>query len=257
MNYFDATILGIVEGITEFLPISSTGHMILTSALLHIPDSDFLKSFEIIIQLGAILAAVILYAKTLVKNIELSKKVLVAFLPTAVIGLTVYKIVKSLLGSNAVVVAALFLGGIVILLFARWEKKQTEKIRVENFSDISYKKSFFVGLYQSIALIPGVSRSAATIIGGRLMGISRKEIVEFSFMLAIPTMIAASGLDILKNYKTILAGNFGILIWGFLVSFVVAYFAIRTFLGYIQKHSFAVFGWYRIIISIVAFFFLL
>lgn len=258
MGYFDALILGIIEGITEFLPISSTGHLILVSSALNISSDEFLKSFEIIIQLGAILAVLVLYGKTLIKNFELVKKVLVAFLPTAIIGLLFYKIIKTyLLGNNLVVILSLFIGGVVILIFDRWERTEAHTEAKPPYELISYKQAFWVGVFQAVSVIPGISRSAATIIGGRLFGISRIQIVEFSFLLAIPTMAAASGLDILKNYEVILEGNLGILVLGFIVSFIVALFAIKFFLAYVKKHSFAVFGWYRIIISVIAAYFLL
>ena len=260
MHFFDAVILGVIEGVTEFLPISSTGHMILASAVLHLEQTDFLKSFEIIIQLGAILAVVVLYAKTFLKNFDLLKKIFVAFVPTAVIGLVFYKIVKVyLLGNNAIVIASLFFGGLIILWFSEWEKKNNallEKGTITNSSILSYKQAALIGVFQSIAIIPGVSRSAATIIGGRLLGVKRKEIVEFSFLLAVPTMVAAAGLDILKNYHTLIHGNLGLLLTGFIVSFVVALFAIKGFINFVKRYSFEVFGWYRVVIAIVAVYFL-
>ena len=275
MTYLHSIILGIIEGISEFLPISSTGHMILASSAMHIPKTDFLKSFEVIIQLGAILAVVVMYGKMLWKNSGLLKKVVAAFIPTAVIGLAFYKIVKTyLFESNLTVVLALAIGGILILLFDRREKRLMQIAEQNAVSQarvtgnmvapaqpapteaITYKQAFWVGIAQSVAIIPGVSRSAATIIGGRLLGLSRMQIVEFSFLLAIPTMAAAAGLDILKNYKSILSGQFGLLLVGFIVSFVVALLAIRGFLSYIKKYSFSVFGWYRIAIAIVAAFLL-
>jgi len=253
MNYLDAVLLGIIEGITEFLPVSSTGHLILAGSILNIPSTEFLKSFEIIIQLGAILAVLFLYGKVLLKNFELIKKVMVAFIPTAIIGLSFYKIIKTyLLGNNMVVILSLFIGGIIILIFDKWERKNPIEVNsLEKVLNISYKQAFWVGVFQAISVIPGVSRSAATIIGGRMLGVSRIQIVEFSFLLAIPTMAAASGLDILKNYEIILSGNVGMLIVGFVTSFIVAIFAIKTFLEFVKKHSFVVFGWYRIVLSII------
>lgn len=260
MNIFDATILGVIEGFTEFLPISSTGHMILASTLFKIEQSEFLKSFEIIIQLGAILAVVVLYARMLVNDFGLIKKVLVAFVPTAFIGLFFYKFVKAyLLDNNLVVLISLFIGGIIILWFSNWEdeKNRTDVNAMEGIrAKISYKQAFWVGVFQAIAIVPGVSRSASTIVGGRLIGVPRKDIVEFSFLLAIPTMVAASGLDILKNYQIFDSTNILILAVGFIVSFVVAIVAIKGFLAFVRKYSFSVFGWYRIVVSIALAYFL-
>lgn len=249
MNILHSIILGIVEGITEFLPISSTGHMVLTSELLHIVQTTFTKSFEIIIQLGAILAVVVLYWKKL-WNLETIKKLIVAFIPTGVIGLLLYKFVKIyLLGNATVVLWALFIGGIALIIFERIHKESSNS--VQNISDISYKQAFMIGLFQSIAIVPGVSRSAATVVGGLWLGLNRTAIVEFSFLLAVPTMLAASGLDIIKNHSAFSSNQVASLIIGFIVSFVVALFAIKFLLRYIQKHTFNVFGWYRIAIALI------
>jgi undecaprenyl-diphosphatase len=247
MNIFEAVVLGVVEGITEFLPVSSTGHMILTSYILNISTDLFTKSFEIIIQLGAILAVVCVYRQKVFKNLRLMFKVGVAFIPTAVI-------------------ASLLVGGIIILLFEKkykTPKKETNNNEilqidaadtVEEMVDeksISIKQALYIGLFQSIAIIPGVSRSAATIIGGQIMGLSRKVIVEFSFLLAIPVMLAATALDLYKHHDSFSSEQFGLLSVGFVTAFVVALVAIKTFLSYIQKHSFFVFGVYRIVLAIV------
>ncbi len=249
MTTIHTIILSIIEGITEFLPISSTGHMILAGEVLGIPNTTFTKSFEIIIQLGAILAVVVLYAKTLIKNSDLIKKTLVAFLPTAVIGLIFYKIIKTYLLDNVwVVIASLFIGGIILIWF---EKRLSKKPQLDD-SPLTYKKAFLIGLAQSVAMIPGVSRSAATIVGGQLIGLSRRQIVEFSFILAIPTMAAATLLDIYKNYQLFTTADLTQLSLGFTVSFLVALLAIKTFLKYIQKHNLTSFGWYRIILAIIS-----
>lgn len=253
MNILHALVLGVLEGVTEFLPISSTGHLIITSALLKIPTTDFLKTFEIIIQLGAILAVVVLYFKKLF-NIALIKRLIVAFLPTAVIGLLLYKFIKIyLLGNTTIVVSTLFLCGILLIVFEWWYKKNhtLQMVGDVNIEEIGYKKAFTIGLFQSIAIIPGVSRSGATILGGLFLGIPRKTIVEFSFLLAIPTMLAATGLDVLKNYKEITSADFNLLLVGLVTSFIVALGVIKWFLSYIQKHSFVGFGIYRIIIAVL------
>lgn len=261
MNIFHSIILGIVEGVTEFLPISSTGHMILVSSLLKIPNTAALKSFEIVIQLGAILAVFILYLKEFF-NLEVIKKLAIAFLPTAIIGLTIYKLVKSLLGNNLVVIISLLIGGIVMIvvenLYTRRNlnsPKLDEKLKVEektnfNIKEISYAQAFYLGLWQSIAMIPGVSRSGATIVGGLLMNLKRETIVKFSFLLAVPTMAAATGLDLLKSYKD-LSGNWLNIFIGFIVAFIFAMIFIKWLLAYIQKNNFKTFGWYRIVIAIV------
>lgn len=249
MSLLHALILGIVEGITEFLPISSTAHLILMSHVLGLAESEFVKSFEIIIQLGAILSVVVLYW-TKFWNWDVLKKLVVAVIPTGVIGLTVYRVLKVyLLGNIDVVLLALLIGGIALIVFERFPQRDSEEV---DFSELTYRKAFLVGLFQAIAIIPGVSRSAATIVGGSLIGISKRTIVEFSFMLAVPTMLAASGLELVKNHLA-LAGNYGALAIGFVVSFITAIIAIKSFLGYIKKHDFAVFGWYRVALAVVYF----
>ncbi len=242
MGIWDVIILGVVEGFTEFLPISSTGHLILTSNLLNLPQTEFLKSFEIIIQLGAILAVVALYWRSFL-NIEMLKKLVVGFLPTGVIGLALYPFVKQyLIGNESVVLWALFLGGIALIAFEYWHKEGEQ----ESLESISYKQAALIGLFQAVAIIPGVSRSAATIIGGMALGMKRALIVEFSFLLAVPTMAAATGLDVLQNAELILDGNLGLLTIGFVVSFVVAICAIKFLLAFVRRYSFAPFGAYRI-----------
>ncbi len=249
MSLFHALILGIVEGITEFLPISSTAHLILTSHLLQLAESEFIKSFEIIIQLGAILSVVVLYWSRF-WNWDVLKKLVVAVIPTGVIGLTVYKAVKGyLLGNIPVVLAALVIGGIALIIFERFQQRTDGDV---DFSEITYRKAFLIGLFQAIAVIPGVSRSAATIVGGSLIGVSKRTIVDFSFMLAVPTMLAASGLELVKG-RAALAGHYDMLAVGFIVSFITAIVAIKAFLGFIKQRSFGAFGWYRIVLAAVYF----
>lgn len=246
MNFFHAIILGIVEGLTEFLPISSTAHLIIANKLLALPENEFIKSFDIYIQLGAILAVVVLYAKRLLANIKLLIKVAVAFVPTAIIGLIAYPFVKQyLLASLSVCAWALLIGGIILILFEKFYK--TKKTEV----DINYSKAVGIGLFQALAIIPGTSRAAATIIGGLKLGIDKKSIVEFSFLLAIPTMAAATGLDLIKTGFAFNGVEWQLLGVGFIVSFLTALLAIRFFLKYIQNHSFTAFGWYRIIIGAI------
>ena len=249
MTYFHAIILGLVEGITEFLPISSTGHMILVSELLRIPDTDFLKSFEIVIQMGAIGAVLVLYFKRFF-SIPVILRLICGFIPTAIIGFTLYPFVKSyLLGNSFVVVSALALGGVFLILFEKLH--QETALAEQSITDITYKQAFFIGLFQSIALIPGVSRSAATIVGGLYMGLKRVTIVEFSFLLAVPTMTAATGLDLLKNHSSFSMDMVGLLATGFFVAFVVALIFIVGLLKFIKKHTFIPFGIYRIIVAVL------
>ncbi len=249
MSFLHALVLGIVEGNTEFRPISSTAHLLLASHVLKLTETEFLKSFEIIIQLGAILSVVVLYWSKF-WNWEVLKKLVVAVIPTGVIGLTVYKAIKGyLLGNVTVVLLALLIGGIALIVFERFQQSSEKEV---DFTEITYKKAFLIGLFQAIAVIPGVSRSAATIVGGSLIGVTKRTIVEFSFMLAVPTMLAATGLELVKNYKT-LNGNFGMLAVGFVVSFITAIVAIKSFLGYIKKRDFSLFGWYRIVLAVVYF----
>ena len=247
MSILNSVILGIIEGITEFLPISSTAHLILGADLLKIAESEFLKSFEIIIQTGAILAVIVYYFKKLL-DIEVIKRLIVAFIPTGIIGLTVYKIVKEyFLGNVSVVLWSLFVGGVLMVLIEKFyfKEKMAKEVDVR---DISYKNCLLIGLFQSVAVIPGVSRSAATIIGGMSLGLSRQTIVEFSFLLAVPTIMAASILDIYKNMDTFQSGDFSILGIGFVASFISALLAIKFLLNYVKKHDFTLFGVYRIVL---------
>lgn len=250
MDHWQSIILGIVEGLTEFLPISSTAHLILGGRILDIAQTEFVKSFEIVIQLGAILAVIWLYWKKIVSSKEIIKRIIVAFLPTAIFGFLLYKIFKGYLMENlAVVVWALLLGGIFLIIFEYWHKEKADA--AENIEDISYKNCFIIGTCQAIAMVPGVSRAGATILGGLFLGIKRKTIVEFSFLLAVPTMLAATSYDLLKTGFTFSADQFGQLSVGLIASFLVAILAIKLVLRYIQQHDFKLFGLYRIIIGLI------
>ncbi len=256
MSIFHAVILGIIEGIAEFLPISSTGHLILAQHVLNIDPTAFSKSFDIMIQLGAISAVIVLYWKKLTDS-DTAKKVLFAFVPTGIIGLLLYKTVKTyLLGSVPVVLWSLGIGGIALVAFELWHadpSTEPAKESKELIRDISYKQAFIIGLCQSVAIIPGVSRSAATIVGGLALGIGRATIVEFSFLLAAPTMLAASGFDLVKNYSTFSTENFWALAVGFVVSFLIALPTLRFLLDYVRRHTFIPFGIYRIAIAMLFF----
>ncbi|MGV8079318.1 MAG: undecaprenyl-diphosphate phosphatase [Syntrophales bacterium] len=245
MDWLTALILGIVEGVSEFLPISSTGHLILASQLMGLGHTEFLKSFEIAIQVGAILSVVALYWRRLLVDFETIKKLIVAFLPTGILGFTLYRLVKQfLLGSPSVVLWSLFLGGIFIIAFEYLHREREDA--VEDISGITYRQALLIGLFQSIAMIPGVSRSAATIIGGLALGLRRKTIVEFSFLLAVPTMLAATAYDLLKSGSAFSMDQMGFLAVGFVSSFVVALLSIKFLLSFIQTHTFILFGIYRI-----------
>ena len=251
MNLLHAIIFGVVEGITEFLPISSTGHLILTGRLLGLQNSEFLKTFEISIQLGAILAVVAIYWRSLLMNWEILKRVLIAFFPTAVIGFLLYTLIKKyLLSSEPVVLVALAVGGIFLILFELFHRENESAVQSQ-LEKISYKQSFFIGIFQSLAMVPGVSRSAATIIGGLSLGLTRKTIVEFSFLLAVPTMLAATALDLLKNSSEFSMDQMNFLAVGALASFIVALLSIRFLIRFINRHSFISFGVYRIVIALI------
>ncbi len=255
MNILQALILGIVEGVTEFLPISSTAHLMFASTALGLAQSDFVKSFEIAIQLGAILAVIALYWRALL-DWRLLSKIVTAFIPTAVIGLALYTLVKTyLIGNVLLALWVLGLGGLVLIAFEWWHGKQATADH-ETVTEISYKQAAIIGVTQSLAIVPGVSRSAATIVGGLLMGINRETIVQFSFLLAVPTMAAATGLDLLKSYQDFTSADVTVLAIGFVASFVVALVAIKWFLGFVRKHTFTSFGIYRVVAA-VAFFFLI
>lgn len=251
MTPFDAVILGIVEGATEFLPVSSTGHLILASTLLGILQSDFVKTFEIVIQMGSIAAVIVLYFRSFLRPRVLAL-LAVGFVPTGVIGLTLYHFVKAyLIGNSTVVVISLIAGGFLLILFDRFRFDWDPQMKVE---DITYGKAVLIGLAQSVALVPGVSRSGATIITGLALGVPRQTIVEFSFLLAVPTMIAASGYDLLKSAGagTLAQGGLILLLIGFLTAFVVATGAIRFLLRYINENgSLTKFGIYRIAIALL------
>lgn len=254
MDFITAFILGIVQGISEFLPISSTGHMILASHLMGLKHTEFLKSFEIAIQAGTILSVVVLYWRSLLVDFEVIKRLVVAFIPTGVLGLTLYKLIKGyLLGSETVVLCSLLIGGIFIIAFEYWYREKEDA--TSEIREISYKNAVIIGLFQSIAMIPGVSRSASTILGGLWLGLKRKTIVEFTFLLAVPTMLAATGYDLIKSGSQFSFDQIQYLLVGFVTAFVVALLTIKFLLQFIKTHTFIPFGIYRIVL--VVFWFLL
>lgn len=251
MTWLDSIILGALEGVTEFLPISSTGHLILASRLLGLESSPFLTSFQIAIQLGAIAAVVLLYWRSFL-DLRFLTKLSVAFLPTGLVGLLVYPYVKGfLLENESVVVASLFIGGVILILFELFHTEKPESL--EGPKQITYGQAFLVGCFQAIAIIPGVSRSAATIIGGLIVGMRRVTVVEFSFLLAVPTMLAATGYDLLKTADTFAFDDVGLLALGSVTAFLVALLSMRSLIALVKRYTFIPFGIYRIVLAALFF----
>jgi undecaprenyl-diphosphatase len=257
-----AIILGIVEGVTEFLPVSSTGHLILATELLGF-DADKWAAFNVIIQLGAILAIVVLYWRTfwavlegMIKGSALSwrfvRNVLVGFLPSAILGFILISHIEALLGNGIVVAVALILGGVAIIVIERMVKNTP----IVGVAEMPLKTAIGVGVIQCVSMIPGVSRSGATIMGGLSLGLERRTAAEFSFFLAIPTMVGATTLELIKHHDALMAGasgvGFGAVAVGFVVSFVVAIVVVKGFVHYISRHGFAPFAWYRIVVGAAA-----
>ncbi len=249
MTLIQSIIIAIIEGITEFLPISSTGHMILASSLMKIHDDDFVKTFEISIQLGAIMAIVLMYVKRFFQGIPIYLKLGIAFIPTAIAGFLAYPYIKAYLFNPVVVAVSLIVGGIVLILIDK--KVVSRKSETDVLENISYKNAFFIGLIQCFSMIPGVSRAAATIIGGVFNGLDKKQATEFSFLLAVPTMFAATLYDLYKtpvifdNHEKLL------LAIGFVIAMITAWFAVKVFLKIVENYGFKHFGYYRIVIGVV------
>lgn len=248
MDLIQAIILGIIEGLTEFLPVSSTGHMIITSSLMGIQSDDFVKLFTVAIQLGTILSVVVLYFKRFFKSIQFYFKLFVAFIPAAIFGLLFSDKIDELLESPQVVAISLVIGGVFLLFIDKIFKNAKE----DDADKVKYPNAFVIGLFQCIAMIPGVSRSAATIIGGMQQKLTRKAAAEFSFFLAVPTMFAATAkkmLDFYQDGHTITPSEMKLLAVGNIVGFVVAIIAIKGFISFVTKRGFFVFGVYRIIVG--------
>ena len=252
MDAVQSIIIGIVEGITEFLPISSTGHMIITEKLLHLEESDFTKVFTVAIQLGAILSVVVIYWKKFIdfRRWQFYAKLAIAIIPAVILGLLFSKKIDSLLDSSLTVAITMLAGGLLLIVVDQFFNKPT----ISTESEIPYFRAFIIGVWQCIAMIPGVSRSAASIIGGMQQKLTRSAAAEFSFFLAVPTMLAATGYKLYKYYKT--NGGFSghelqQLAIGNLVAFVLAMLAIRFFIGFLKKHGFKIWGYYRIIVGIL------
>ena len=260
MTYWHALLLAIVEGITEFLPVSSTGHMIIASALLGVPMTAFTKLYLVVIQVGAILSVLAVYWRRFFQSVDFYLKLLVAFLPIVVVGLLLKKYIDVLLGSVTTVGAMLLLGGIVLLFVDKWFPQEDSNKGGHPVTNPSWKEAFVIGLFQCLAVVPGVSRAAATIIGGLTQRLTRRAAAEFAFFLAVPTMAAAAAKDIYDYYKD--AKTHGIalghlfsaeqakqLALGNVVAFIVALLAIRLFVGFVTKYGFRAFGIYRIVVG--------
>lgn len=248
MTIFQAIIIAIVEGLTEFLPVSSTGHMIITTSIMGISADKFTKLFTIAIQFGTILSVLVLYWRKFLQSINFYFKLIVAFIPAAIFGVLLSDWIDSLLENVIMVAVMLILGGIVFILIDKWLSRSEDKVDEE----LSYLKVLKIGLFQCIAMIPGVSRSAATIIGGVTQGLSKRQAAEFSFFLAVPTMFAATCKKMLDYHKVgtpLNSTEWGLLGIGNLVGFIVAIIAIKSFINYITKNGFKVFGYYRIIVG--------
>src|SRR5688572_29090949 len=251
MTLLEAIILGIVEGITEFLPISSTGHMIIASSLMGIAEDSFTKTFTVSIQFGAILSVLFLYWKRFFQSVDFYLKLFVAFLPAVVFGKLLNDFIDSLLGNVAVVAYSLLVGGIFLIFMDHFIKEKEGEAAEEK---ISYKTALKIGFFQVIAMIPGVSRSAATIVGGLMQGLTRKTAAEFSFFLAVPTMFAATVYKIYEFYKSgvsVQQEQITLLIVGNVVAFFVAVLAIRSFIGVVTKYGLKVYGYYRVVVGVI------
>lgn len=250
MTWLQAFILALIEGVTEYLPISSTGHLIIGSAIMGMNEDSFVKSFNIIVQFGAILSVVVLYWRRLIAPISFYIKIGAGFLPAAIIGLLVKDKIDAVLGDVQVVGAALFVGGIILIVVDR----KSEKFNLgKSIEKMTYRDAFLIGLCQCFAFIPGVSRSAASILGGLFFGLSRREAAEYSFFLAVPTLSGATLIKTMKILPTITQDQIGLILFGNIVSFAVGCLAIKTFIDFLSKRGFFIFGVYRIIVGLVIF----
>lgn len=250
MNLIQTIILAIIEGLTEFLPVSSTGHMIIASSFMGIATDPFVKLFTIVIQLGAILSVVVLYFKRFFRTLDFYFKLLVAFIPAIVFGFLLSDKIDELMESPLTVAISLVVGGVILLFVDKWFNQPT----IHEEEEITYFTAFKIGLFQCLAMIPGTSRSGASIVGGMSLKLSRKVAAEFSFFLAVPTMFAATAKKLLDFYKeghTITHDQIQLMVVGNVIAFVVALLAIKSFIGYLNKNGFKLFGWYRIVAGLV------
>lgn len=250
MNIFEVIVLAIIEGLTEFLPVSSTGHMIIASSLMGIQSDDFVKLFTVAIQLGTILSVVVLYWKRFFRSFDFYFKLLAAFIPAVIFGLLFSKKIDELLESPLTVAVSLVVGGIILIFVDNWFKNAT----LDDADKISYPTAVKIGIFQCLAMVPGVSRSGASIVGGMTQKLTRKAAAEFSFFLAVPTMFAATAKKLFDFYKdghNINSQQLNLLLIGNVIGFVVALIAIKSFIGYLTKHGFRAFGIYRVIVGTI------
>ncbi len=249
MSILESIILGIIEGFTEFLPISSTGHMIIASDLMDIQQTNMTSAFEIIIQFSAILAVVFNYKdKFTLQKIELWKKIVLAFIPIGAVGFVFASTIKAMFVPS-IVAFAFIIGGIIFLVVEKFYKN--EEHLIDDVEKVSYTQAFYIGLAQVAALIPGASRAGASIIGAMLVGLNRKASAEFSFLLALPVMCATTGYDLVKHYHEFVGANFIVLAVGFITSFIVAYLTMKLFIEFLSRITFVAFGIYRIIVGVL------
>ncbi|MDY0321304.1 MAG: undecaprenyl-diphosphate phosphatase [Arcobacteraceae bacterium] len=249
MSILESIILGIIEGFTEFLPISSTGHMIIASDLMDIQQTNMTSAFEIIIQFSAILAVVFNYKdKFTLQKIELWKKIVLAFIPIGAVGFVFASTIKAMFVPS-IVAFAFIIGGIIFLVVEKFYKN--EEHLIDDVEKVSYTQAFYIGLAQVAALIPGASRAGASIIGAMLVGLNRKASAEFSFLLALPVMCATTGYDLVKHYHEFVGANFIVLAVGFITSFIVAYLTMKLFIEFLSRFTFVAFGIYRIIVGVL------
>ena len=249
MTIIDSITLGVVEGLTEFLPISSTGHLIAVSKFLGLEQTNAHKAFEVAIQLGSILAVLFLFVKRLLVDKMLWLKIIIAFLPTAIFGFLFYKTIKALFGVESVAIM-LIVGGFIFLIVEYFRRNHDDS-KDKTIDDLTIKQALIIGLFQSISMVPGTSRSGATMIGGLFTGLSRKSAAEFSFLLAIPTMFVATFYDLFKTRNEMIIDDYSLLAVGFVTAFVVAFFTVKAVMNFLTTHTFIVFGIYRIIFGIL------
>lgn len=253
MTLFDSLILGALEGVTEFLPVSSTGHLILASQLLGLEQTNAHKAFEVAIQLGSILAVLFLYAKDLIRDKTLWIKLAVAFLPTGALGFLFYKQIKALFGVETV--SFMLIAGGIVFLAVEYFRRDKGIDDGKELDQLTYKEAFLIGLFQSVSMVPGTSRSGATIIGGLFLGLKRKSAAEFSFLLAIPTMIIATAYDLFKHRHEMVVDDYSMLAVSFVTAFLFAFATVKLFVGFVSRHTFIPFAIYRIIVGVIFFYF--
>lgn len=253
MNILEAVILGVVEGITEFLPISSTFHMIFTSSILRVSQDDFTKLFEVFIQSGAILSVALLFSTDVVKYKGLMKKILVSFLPTAIVGFALYTFIKKVLFENQILMIGIFILVGVMFIFIEWMIKKDKIVLEKDIKSLTYKEALIIGLVQSLAVLPGVSRAGAVIVAMMLLKFKRDKAAYYSFLLSVPTIFAASFFDLYKmrDIVTHYSNNWILLIVGFITAFMSSYFVVKWFIRFLQKNTLEIFGFYRILLAII------